>query len=63
MIYMASYVVVVTDSSKLGRDSFAQFASVEQIDTVITDACREVEKNQLEEQGIDVVCCLEINGE
>jgi DeoR family fructose operon transcriptional repressor len=59
MISMASSVVVVCDVSKLGRDSFAQFASLEQMHTVILDSCRAADKDQLERLGIDVVLCAE----
>lgn len=62
MISMASSVVVVCDSSKLGRDSFAQFATLDQIDTVITDVCRKEERAQLEERGIDVICSVTKEG-
>jgi DeoR family fructose operon transcriptional repressor len=56
MASMASSVVVLCDSSKIGRDSFAQFAPLDQIDTLITDSCREVDRTQLEEHGIAVIC-------
>ena len=62
MISMASSVIVVCDNSKLGRDSFAQFASLEQIDTIITDTCSKVVKEQLEEQGLSVVSSGTNNG-
>ena len=62
MISMASSVFVVCDNTKLGRDSFAQFASLEQIDSVITDACDRAIKNQLEEQGVSVICLDTTNG-
>ena len=57
MVAMASSVVVLCDSSKLGRDSFAQFAPFDQIDTIITESCSEAEKDRLEEHGVAVVCC------
>ncbi len=62
MISMASSVIVVCDGSKLGRDSFAQFASLDQIDAIVTDACEASIKDQLEEQGISVVCSDSGNG-
>jgi DeoR family transcriptional regulator, fructose operon transcriptional repressor len=57
MVTMASAVVVLCDSSKLGRDSFAQFAPFDQIDTIMTEACSKAEKDRLEEHGVAVVCC------
>ena len=38
MIRIAARVVVVTDGSKIGRRSFAEIASVDEIDDLITDA-------------------------
>lgn len=57
MVSMASQVIVVCDSSKLGRDSFAQFASLEQIDRIITDFCPDEDRLRLDELGVDVHCC------
>lgn len=59
MVGMAASVIVVCDSSKIGRDSFAQFASMNQIDTVITETCRDEARKHLESFGIDVVCAPE----
>lgn len=56
MVSMASSVIVVCDSSKLGRDSFAQFASLDQIDMIVTDGCRDDDKKELEALGVDVIC-------
>jgi DeoR family fructose operon transcriptional repressor len=55
MISMASSVIVVCDSSKLRRDSFAQFASLDEIDILITETCEHNIKVRLEEQGINVI--------
>ncbi|WP_040809944.1 DeoR/GlpR family DNA-binding transcription regulator [Nocardia concava] len=56
MIVTAHRVVVVTDSSKLGREDFVRFAGLDDIDVLVTD--REVPaplRNELEQFGIDVV--------
>jgi DeoR family fructose operon transcriptional repressor len=37
MVAAARRVVVVTDSSKVGTDCFARFATIDQIDTIVTD--------------------------
>ncbi len=57
MIAMASTVIVLCDSTKLEKDSFAQFAPLESIDVVITDGCRDEEQKKLEDHGVDVICC------
>ncbi|WP_197383329.1 DeoR/GlpR family DNA-binding transcription regulator [Mycolicibacterium mengxianglii] len=38
MVSSASFVVVVSDSSKLGREDFVSFASLRDVDALITDA-------------------------
>jgi DeoR/GlpR family transcriptional regulator of sugar metabolism len=43
------------DSSKIGKSSFAQFATLEQVDAIVTDAVKEVDRKKLEECGIDVL--------
>ena len=57
MVSMASSVIVLCDSSKIEKDSFAQFAPLESIDIIVTESCRESEQARLEEKGVDVVCC------
>lgn len=56
MVSMAASVILLCDSSKFGRDSFAQFAPPEVIDKIITEACPEFERKQIEELGIDLIC-------
>lgn len=57
MVSMALSVVVLCDSSKFEKDSFAQFAPLDKIDIIVTETCREAERARLEAHGIDVVCC------
>jgi len=52
---VAATVVILCDSSKLGSAYFVQFASLEQIDKLITDRIEQVEKERLEEKGVDVI--------
>jgi DeoR family transcriptional regulator, fructose operon transcriptional repressor len=54
-VEMAASVIVLCDHSKLGRESFAQFAPLDKIDTLITDACRDDDAARLEERGVEVV--------
>ena len=47
--------IILFDASKLGRTSFALFASLEAIDTIVTDAIGAEGRARLEENGIDVL--------
>ena len=38
MVRCANYVVVVADSSKIGREEFVSFASIDSVDALVTDA-------------------------
>ena len=55
MMSIAAKVILLFDSSKMGRSSFALFAPMESIDTIVTDAISSPERARLEENGIDVV--------
>ena len=56
MVEKSERVVLVADSSKLGRRSFVQFASLEDIDLFITDdELDETLREALESAGVDVV--------
>ena len=55
MMSIAAKVIMLFDSSKMGRSSFALFAPLESIDTIVTDAIGASERARLEEIGIDVV--------
>jgi DeoR family fructose operon transcriptional repressor len=56
MVKAANFVVVVADSSKVGREDFVSFAAVSSIDTLITDAeIDEASRTELIEQGVEVV--------
>jgi DeoR family fructose operon transcriptional repressor len=55
MMSIAAKVILLFDSSKMGRTSFALFAPLESIDTIVTDAIGAEERARLEENGIDVV--------
>jgi len=56
MIECSKQVVVVTDSSKFGRRSFAHIAPLSKIDIVITDSNISDEyKDLLESKGIEVI--------
>lgn len=55
MMSIAAKVLLLFDASKLGRTSFATFAPLEAIDTIVTDAIGEADRARLEEHGIDVI--------
>lgn len=56
MVAAANYVVVVADSSKIGREDFVSFAPISSVDTLVTDAeIRADDRAALTEQGVEVV--------
>lgn len=53
----AQRVVVVTDSSKLGRRAFARICRTDQVDVLVTDTDAPADLvGQLTEAGVDVRC-------
>jgi hypothetical protein len=52
---IAAKVIMLFDTSKKGRTSFALFAPLETIDTIVTDAIDAEDRARLEENGIDVI--------
>ena len=56
MVRSASYVVVVADSTKLGRESLMSFAPIDRVDVLITDSeAGEADREELAHAGVDVV--------
>jgi DeoR family transcriptional regulator, fructose operon transcriptional repressor len=55
MISIAARVILLYDSSKMGRNSFAIFAPLDKIDAVVTDSLHDEEKRQMEESGIEAI--------
>jgi DeoR family fructose operon transcriptional repressor len=55
MVEMAVKVILLCDSSKFGRSSFARFATLDQIDAIVTEAIQDELRQQFEEQGIEVI--------
>lgn len=55
MISIANQVILLCDSSKIGRDAFAQFAPLEDIDMVVTEAIGEEMRQRFEEADIEVI--------
>jgi DeoR family fructose operon transcriptional repressor len=54
MMSIAAKVVLLFDSGKMGRTSFALFAPLESVDAIITDAIKEDDRKRLEENGVEV---------
>jgi DeoR family fructose operon transcriptional repressor len=55
MIELSVKVILLCDSSKFGKSSFVRFATLDQVDTVVTERAGEEERRQLEELGLEVV--------
>lgn len=56
MIAIAAAVILLCDSSKHGRNSFAQFATLGEITMLVTERCDQRVREQLEAEGVEVVC-------
>jgi DeoR family fructose operon transcriptional repressor len=56
MVRAAGYVVVVADSSKVGREDLLSFAPIDRVDVLITDAeLADADRAQLADRGVEVV--------
>jgi DeoR family fructose operon transcriptional repressor len=56
MVRCANYVVVVADSSKVGKEDFVSFAPIGSVDALITDSeLSEADRDEIAEQGVEVV--------
>ncbi len=55
MIAAANKTIVLCDHSKFDKVSFARFAAIEQIDTLVTDAIRDDYKRDLQQRGVEVI--------
>ena len=55
MMAIAAKVILLYDASKMGRTSFALFAPLNTIETIVTDAIGAEDRAHLEESGIDVL--------
>jgi DeoR family fructose operon transcriptional repressor len=56
MVGAAGYVVVVADSSKVGREDLMSFAPIDRVDALVTDSeIAEADRARLVERGVEVV--------
>lgn len=58
MIGCATEVVLMCSQRKMNRKSFAQFASLEEIDSLVIDTVTDEQKRKLDEQNIQVIIAL-----
>ena len=56
MVRAAGFVVVVADSSKVGREDLMSFAPIDRVDVLITDAeIADADRSRLTDSGVEVV--------
>ncbi|CAB1062843.1 hypothetical protein D1BOALGB6SA_7625 [Olavius sp. associated proteobacterium Delta 1] len=55
MIASAKKVILLCSNRKLGKDSFAHFASLDRIDTLVMEQIDDNEKHEFEELGVEVL--------
>jgi len=56
MVACANFVVVVADSSKIGREEFVSFASIDRIDMLVTDSeIGDADRTALSAHGVEVI--------
>ena len=55
MMGIAAKIILLFDASKMERNSFALFAPLDRVDTIVTDSIRDEDRKTLEENGIEVI--------
>lgn len=55
MIAIARKVILLCDSSKIGGQSFARFAELDEIDTLVTERVADEDRAAMEQRGVEVV--------
>ena len=62
MVACANFVVVVADSSKIGREEFVSFAPIDRVDVLVTDSeITPEDRADLTEHGVDVVVAQDLS--
>jgi DeoR family fructose operon transcriptional repressor len=56
MMSIALKVYLLADSSKIGKNSFATFASIGDFDCLITDSVPDEDAKLLEDAGVEIIC-------
>jgi len=55
MIAAANKVIILADSDKIGKHSFAQFVEIDEIDTIITESIQKKDYEKFTDKGIEVI--------
>lgn len=55
MIASANKLIILCDSSKIGKVSFARFAHIREIDTLVTDQLSDSLRDKFEDHGVEVI--------
>jgi DeoR family transcriptional regulator, fructose operon transcriptional repressor len=55
MLSIAAKIILLCDSTKWGKNSFAHFINAEDLDVFITDSIVDIDKLKLEELGVEVI--------
>ena len=62
MVDSANFVVVVADSSKVGREEFVSFAALDRVDVLVTDSeISSGDRRLLADNGLEVVVAQEVS--
>ena len=62
MVACANFVVVVADSSKIGREEFVSFAPIDRVDVLVTDSeITPADHADLTDHGVDVVVAQDVS--
>ena len=62
MVGCANFVVVVADSSKIGREEFVSFAPIDRVDVLVTDSeITPEDRAVFTEHGVDVVVAQDLS--
>ena len=62
MVACANFVVVVADSSKIGREEFVSFAPIDRVDVLVTDSeITPEDRAVFTEHGVDVVVAQDLS--
>lgn len=55
MISIATKIILLCDSSKWGKNSFAHFINADELDVFVSDSIADIDKRKLEELGVEVI--------
>jgi len=57
MLASANKNIFLCDQSKINKNAFAQFATLEEIDSLVIDQISSVDKRAIEENGVEIIVC------